>query len=194
MKITEPRALLIALTLLLTSCSMISIVEPGEVVIKERMTVTVPKAWNRYDPASSEFAEAWTADGIPLDNLWFYAGVGNGKLLRPVTDRNEKKAPRFQANMTPTEIVEIVETLTVQDGSTFKLERLTTDVIADGRGFRFDFRSLRKRDEVEIRGSGFGTIRGDRLYLILYSAPATYYYNKHISAVEAIARSLKIKN
>jgi glutamine cyclotransferase len=181
------------LALLLASCTVFSIVEPGQVTVKDRMTVTVPKPWNRYGSLTSSLSEMWTADGLPLDNLWFYAGVPDGETLRRTHASSDKRLPKFQAAMTPVEVVEMVEGYATLDGSTFRLERLSALTLAGGPGFRFDFRTLRKGDEVELRGTGFGTIRDGKLYMVLFTAPATFYFAKSVAQVESIAGSMTIR-
>lgn len=180
--------------LLLAACaSFFSAVGPGPVTIRDRITVNPSSAWNRYDISSTDFGEMWTADGLPLDNLWFYAGVPDGEALKQTYGSRQKKLPKFQAGMTPTEVVEMMETYITADGSTFTLDRLAPVAFAGGTGFRFDFRSLRKQDEVELRGVGFAIIQREKLYMMLYTAPSTYYFQKNLARIEAIAGSLTIR-
>lgn len=180
--------------LLLAACaSFFSLVTPGQVTIKERITVNTTTPWNRYDVSSTDFSEMWTSDGLPLDNLWFYAGVPDGAPLKRTYDSVQKKLPKFQGSMMPTEVVEMMESYITADSSTFKLEKLTPVTFAGGTGFRFDFRTLRKQDEVELRGVGFGIIQHEKLYMLVYTAPGTYYFPKNLACVEAIATSLTIK-
>lgn len=188
------QAIVAFVVLLLTACaSFFSAVGPGQVTIKDRITVNATSPWNRYDVSASDFSEMWTTDGLPLDNLWFYAGVPDGEPLKRTYDSRQKKLPKFQAGMTPTEVVEMMETYITADGSTFKLERLAPATLAGGPGFRFDFRILRKQDEVELRGVGFASIQREKLYMMLYTAPSTYYFQKNLTRIEAIAGSLTIK-
>jgi len=187
------KAIVTFATLLLAACaSFFTAVGPGQVTVKERITVSTSSPWNRYDVSASDFGEMWTTDGLPLDNLWFYAGIPDGDPLKRTYDSRQKKLPKFQATMTPNEVVEMMETYITSDGSTFKLERLTPVPLAGGPGFRFDFRTLRKHDELELRGVAFATIQRKKLYMMLYTAPATYYFKKNLARIEAIAGSLTI--
>ena len=180
--------------LFLAACaSFFTAVGPGQVTIKERIAVSTNSPWNRYDVSASEFAEMWTTDGLPLDNLWFYAGIPDGEPLKRTHDSRQKKLPKFQATMTPNEVVEMVETYITTDGSTFRLDRLTPLPLAGGQGFRFDFHTLRKHDELELRGVAFATIQREKLYMMLYTAPATFYFQKNLARIEAIAASLTIR-
>ncbi|HEX9196081.1 MAG TPA: hypothetical protein VF854_08660, partial [Azonexus sp.] len=78
------------LALILAGCaSFFSPVGPGEAKIKE-MTVTVNTTWNRFDMSATDSGEMWTANGLPLDSLWFYAGVSDGEMLRKTADSRKK--------------------------------------------------------------------------------------------------------
>lgn len=181
-------------TLLLAACaSFFTATGTGQVTIKDRITITTTTPWNRYDASATDFSEMWTADGLPLDNLWFYTGIPDGEPLKRTYESRQKKLPKFQTSMTPTEVVEMIESYMTADGSTFKLERLTPTPLAGSAGFRFDFRALRKTDEVDLRGVGFATIHREKLYMMIYTAPATYYFQKNLTQVEAMAASLTIK-
>ena len=53
---------------------------------------------------------------------------------------------------------------------------------------------MRKVDEVRLRGVAWGAVRNGELFLIHYSAPRLAFYAKHAGAVEAIARSARVKS
>lgn len=181
------------LALFLAGCaSFFSPVGPGDVKIKD-MTVTVNTAWNRFDMSATDSGEMWTADGLPLDNLWFYAGVANGEMLRKTVESRKKALPKFQAGMAPSEVVELMESYITADGSTFTLDKLAPVTFGAMPGFRFDFRTRRKHDELELRGVGFATIHSEKLYMMVYTAPSTHYFQKNLRQIESMANSLSIK-
>ena len=181
------------LALFLAGCaSFFSPVGPGEVKIKD-MTVTVNTTWNRFDMSATNSGEMWTADGLPLDNLWFYTGVADGEMLRKTADSRKKALPKFQAGMAPSEVVELMESYITADGSTFTLDKLAPVTFGGGPGFRFDFRTRRKQDELELRGVGFATIQREKLYMMVYTAPVTHYFEKNLGQIEGMAKSLSIK-
>ncbi len=185
--------LLLGLTLLLASCANVAKIGPGEVAVNEKLTARLDSAWNKLDFPAKGKTEIWTADGLPLDSLVFYSAIGDGETLAELQGRKEKQQPRFRATMQPHEIVDLFEIVVAADGSSFKLDRLSPAPFAGGNGFRFDFSVLRKGDEVELKGAGYGVVDDGKLYLMVFRAPKTHYFGKHISHVENLASSIHIR-
>jgi hypothetical protein len=187
------RWLLLGLTVLLTSCAGMSKVGPGEVTIKDQMVAKLDSAWNRLEARNAEKTEIWTTDGLTLDSLMFYVGVKDGDPLMELQNRQEKQQPRFHATMQPHEIVELFDAVATENGNRFKLDKLSPMPFAGGNGFRFDFTQIRKGDEIELKGVGYGSLRAGKLYLMVFRAPKVYYFGKHIGRVEAVARSVQVR-
>lgn len=190
----RPRhVVLVAAVLLLSSCFAMVRVGPGTVTVKEVMTVNSDGGWNRLDLPGGGPGEVWTSDGLTLDVLTFYVGIKEGEPLAPAPMGSKRKPPVFRATMLPNEIVELYEAMATQDGSTFKLERLAPTAFAGAQGFRFEFSTTRKRDDLSLRGLAHGAVVKGRLYLIAFRAPLIHYYAKHLPRVEATVRSALIK-
>lgn len=185
--------LLLGLTLFLASCANVTKIGPGDVAVNEKLVARLDSAWNRVDFPGKGKAELWTRDGLPLDSLVFYSAIGNGEALVELQSRKEKQQPRFLATMQPHEIVELYEVVAAADGSSFKLEKLSPASFAGGNGFRFDFSILRKNDEVNLKGVGYGVVNDGKLYLMVFRAPKTHYFGKHIVNVETLASSVHIR-
>lgn len=188
------RRLIAIASLLLSACVAFTAVGPGPVTIKDRLTVTLDGAWNRFDAPGGDGSELWTSEGVSLDTLVFYPGVADGETLGKPRTNNPKALPKFRAAMSPSEIAELLEAYVTIDGSSFRQEKLAPSTFAGGPGFRLEFRSVRKGDEVDFRGIAWGIVRDNRLYLMLYRAPASHYFQKHLARVEGIAASAAIRN
>jgi hypothetical protein len=178
------RALL--LILLLAGCSSMQQVAPGTMIVRDQMTVTVDSRWNRLEPAP-EGSELWTADGTILDTLAFYV-VADGETIGADA---EPDAPRWNNSMTPHDVVELYETLVTQEGSAFRLERLAPIAFGGVPGFVFEHTTM-TRDGPALGGLTYGAVASGKLYLMSYTAPRSYYYEKHLAAVRAIAASARI--
>lgn len=182
----------------LAACTTITRIGPGPITVKD-LTVSLDGAWNRFDSSALVLyhapgaTEIWTREGFTLDQLAFYAGIGEGETVGWALPQSRKKLPPFRASMTPHEIVELYETLVTQDGSAFKAGRLEPTAFAGGDGFRFEFELRRKGDSLALHGTGYGAILGKRLYLMTFTAPRTYFYPKLVPEVDAIARSARLK-
>jgi hypothetical protein len=185
--------LIILVALLLSACVNIAKVGPGEVVVKDQITAKLDSAWNRVDLPNAGKNEYWTTDGLALDTLVFYPGVTEGTPLDLLPNRQEKQQPIFKGNMTAHEIVDLYSAVVSEGGNRFSLGKLSPAEFVGGAGFRFEFTLLRKNDEVELKGIGYGAIRNGKLYLMAYRAPKVHYYNKHLARVEALAQTMKVK-
>jgi hypothetical protein len=178
----------IFLLLLLAGCSSMERVEPGTFTIGEALTVSADGRWNRVEPAR-DGAETWTADGMTLDRLAFYVGVAEGETLGAAPSA---KAPRWRSSMSPHDVVELYEALVTQEGSAFRLERLAPAQFGGRQGFLFEHTTV-PREGPALGGLAYGAVVGGRLYLVSYTAPKGYLYSRHLSQVQAIAASARIR-
>jgi hypothetical protein len=168
-------------------------VSPGATLVREHLSVQVDASWNHLEGGSPEAKhDLWTTDGLPLDQLHFFVGISPGEPLVALKNRPDKQVPRFQKDMQAYDIVELYETLSTLDGSTFTRGKLTPMTFAGGNGFRFEYTLVRKGDEVTLKGVGYATVQKDRLYLMVFEAPRIHYFAKDLPRVEAMAASAKI--
>jgi len=172
-------------------------VEPGQVTVKEALSLNTANAWNRFElgqmylSVAPGAAEVWTQDGVTLDALAFFVGVAQGETLgRAIAG---KKLPQCRSTMTPGEIVEIYEQMATQDGSAFALQRVAPGRFGDQPGFRFEHTITRKSDNVLLKGVGQGAVVKGKLYLVAFTAPSIYYYDRHLPQVEPLIASVRIR-
>ncbi len=186
------RLLLIAtLALVVSACSHVAIVDHGDAVVGERLVMKVDNPWNRFEGPAAGPIPTWTRDGFSVDSLQFFVGVKNGEPLAP---RNDKQTPRtFASGMRPHEVVSLFESLYTRDGSTFTLQRLAPERFLHTDGFRFEFASVRKFDEVILAGVGWGAILDGQLTAMVYTAPRLYFFDRHLHDVENLTRSALLR-
>jgi len=172
-------------------------VEPGQVTVKDALSLNTANAWNRFELGQQYLsvapgaAEVWTQDGITLDALAFFVGVTQGETLgRAISG---KKLPQFRSTMTPGEIVELYEQMVTQDGSAFALKRVAPGRFGDQPGFRFEHTITRKSDNVLLKGVGQGAVVKGKLYLVAFTAPSIYYYDRYLPQVEPLMASARIR-
>jgi hypothetical protein len=187
-------ALAAGLLLLAAGCAQVSHVATGDVVIKERLTVKVDKAWNQFGSGFGENVPTWTQDGFTVDALRFYVGMKDGDLLAPTpSEPKGTKALAFKSTMQTADIVALFEGLYSRGGSSFTLDRVEPQAFAGGSGFRFEFSSVRKFDDVRLKGIAWGTVRNGELTVITYTAPRLAFFDRHVKSAEAIAGSARLR-
>lgn len=182
----------------LAGCAQMVKVEPGQVTVKETLKLTTTSAWNRFEllfplSVAPGASEVWTQDGITLDALAFFVGIEQGKTLGSAIPGTNKKLPQFRSTMTPGEIVELYEQMVTQDGSAFALKRVAPGRFGGQPGFRFEHTITRKSDNVLLKGVAQGAVVKDKLYLVVFTAPAIYYFDRHAPQVEPLLASAEIK-
>ena len=161
------------------------------------MVVTPPREWNRirarlFDDVRA--VEDWTLNGIYLDGISFVAGLKSGAYIVRQDRREYRQVPKFRSDMTPPEVAAMLESLyRVRGGAIdFKTIALAPRAFMGRPGYQFDFEHL-DGDEVWRRGRVVGTTINDRLYLVLFDATRSQYYNAALADFEAIAASARLK-
>jgi hypothetical protein len=181
----------------LAACTTVTHVRPGErTVISGALSVQPPKDWSEVSTFSLYGAHVvvWTKDGEALDKLCFVAGLENNASIH--ADRPGKTPePKFRANMTPTEVMELFEAAYSRPTSTpviFRTSGLRLAKFAGLDGFRFDFSFVDQADEVERKGIATGAVHNGKLYLVFYHGARIHYFAKNLPEVEAIIGSAKV--
>ena len=199
--------LLLSVALSLAACSSVgggegygyggySLIRVKEIRVgDDSMAVTPPREWNKI--ASSLFVdirsvEDWTQNGPYLDGISFVTGLKDGKALVYQRSRDDRQVPKFRSNMTPPEIAAMIESLfRVRAGAVdFKTTALSPRPFLGFNGFQYDYEHL-DGDEVRRKGRAVGAVIDGRLYLILFDAAQSHYYNALLPDFEAIVHSAR---
>jgi len=161
----------------------------------DSVAVTPPREWNRISASLFEDivdVEDWTQNGPYLDGISFVTGLKDGKALVRQRNRDDRQVPKFRSNMTPPEIAAMVESLfRVRGGAVdFTITSLAPRQFLGENGFQLDYEHL-DGDEVRRRGRAVGAVIDGRLYLILFDAARSHYYNALLPDFEAIVNSAR---
>lgn len=182
-------ALIIFAGLLLTACAQYSLVAPGPVALGG-LTVEPQQAWNKA-AAKSGGREVWTQDGLLLNSLVFFNGVTTGgRLFHAGQDSNYG---RFDATMLPSEIMELTESSLAKliNSSKTTTADLKPATFAGRPGFQFTYAYVDASD-VPMKGLATGAVADGKLYMILYQAAATHYYQKGLAEAERIIQTARL--
>jgi len=184
------RLLAVLLVVALAGCVAggYTLVEPGRTQIDDEFSVSSNMAWSQRT-----FGErhVWTINGAGLEAIWFYAGIEDGDALIAQIDEDED-APRFDADMRPNEVMElVVDSIGLIGAVNVEGTGLRPVEFGSVKGYRFEL-TLQTVEGLIKRGLAVGTIREDKLQLIVYLAADLHYYGKYLEEVERIFASVEM--
>ena len=204
----QKTALIACSALALASCSSVgdeafgsqyySLVRAHRVSVGDgSLSVAAPRPWNKqraqfFDDIRD--VEDWTLDGPYLDGITFVTGLKSGRYLIRQSKRADQQVPKFRSDMTPPEIVAMLESLyRVRGGAIdFKTLSLQPRPFLGTNGFQLDYEHL-DSDELWRRGRVVGTVVNGELYLILYDAARMHYYAAALPDFESIVASARLE-
>jgi hypothetical protein len=163
------------------------------------MTVVAPRPWNErrrsilFDDVPD--VEDWTLNGPILDGISFVSGMKSGRYLIRQRKSADQQVPKFRADMTPPEIAAMLESLYRVRGGAVEFRTLNLQprpFLGAANGFQLDYEHL-DSDELWRKGRVVGAVIGDRLYLVMFDAARSHYYNAALPDFEAIVSSAQIR-
>ncbi len=132
----------------------------------------------------------WTIDGAGLDSLMFFLGYPG----HPLIDSESKKGDThvYQASMLPDDVMELLAANFEQAGfRQVKTSHLRPAPFGNATGFRFDIAYTTSMG-LEVKGMAIACQRNGRLDMILFIAPAEYYFGHYAPAVEKLFASVQV--
>ena len=161
------------------------------------LIVTAPRPYNRHRSIlwqDVRDVEDWTLNGPYLDGISFVSGLKGGAYLIRQSKRADQQVPKFRSDMTPPEIVAMLESLyRVKGGAVeFRTLSLQPRPFLGANGFQFDYEHL-DGDELWRKGRAVGAVIDGRLYLILFDAARSHYYGTILPDFESIVASAQLR-
>ena len=161
------------------------------------LSVVAPRPWNRHRSilwADVQDVEDWTLNGPYLDGISFVSGLKSGRYLIRQSKRADQQVPKFRSDMTPPEIVAMLESLyRVKGGAVdFRTLSLQPRPFLGTNGFQLDYEHL-DSDELWRKGRAVGAVINGQLYLILYDAARSHYYAAALPDFESIVGSAQLR-
>ena len=170
---------------MLGGCSSFSLVEAGRVNIGALYSVEPQRSWSRV---VENGIELWTIDGPLLEAVRFIRDIDDGYPL--VYTLHERDLPEFQANMTPSDVQElVVDTLAAFGAGRVEADGLRPGGFGSRPGFRFELTFV-EESGLEVSGLVAGMIHDERLHLIVYTGARTHYFDQHRERVERLIESV----
>jgi len=175
--------------LALAACAMASVeVEgPGRHEIGNAYSISTSQSWTHFETPSGEF---WTIHGATLGRLRTWANVGGGEPLVEVKDRT---MPIFKKGSTAVEVAELVADTVeaLASGADVEIIGLRPAPFGSQAGFRFEIRLI--DNGLPLHGVALGSVETGALNLILFTAPAEYYFDLYSPEVETILASVSTR-
>jgi hypothetical protein len=162
-----------------------------------KLSVVAPRPWNRHRAfffADVRAVEDWTQNGPYLDGITFVTGLRNGKSLIRQRRTTSQQVPVFRSNMTPPEVAAMIESLYRVKGGTvdFRTLSLQPRPFLGQNGFQLDYEHL-DEDELWRRGRVVGAVINGELYMILFDAAKSHYYEAELPDFEAVVASAELR-
>ena len=161
------------------------------------VSVVPPRPWNRHRPILFEdlpAVEDWTLNGPLLDGITFITGLKSGHFMVRQRRTADQQVPKFRADMTPPEIAAMLEGLyRVRGGAVdFRTLSIQPREFLGTNGFQFDYEHL-DDDELWRKGRAVGAIINGELYLVMFDAARSHYYDAALPDYEAIVASAQLR-
>ena len=161
------------------------------------MTVVTPREWNRTTRngfTDIRYVEDWTLNGPHLDGISFVTALPDNHRIIRQEYKADRQVPKFRSVMTPPEIAALVESLyRIEGGATdWRTLNLAPRPFLGAGGFQFDFEHL-DGDELWRKGRAVGAVIDGRLYLMLFDAARSHYYDAALPDFEAMAASAQLR-
>ncbi|HUE65951.1 MAG TPA: hypothetical protein VMO78_16385 [Rhizomicrobium sp.] len=180
----------LVLCLLLAGCAMQEMETGSETPVGNGIYVTPQPGFAEIHLAAIRY---WTRNGTGLDELGFYTGIKDGEPLFPIPGMTKKELPSFRSQMTPNDIAELAASaLTAKYKQAARSSNLHPCPFGPVTGFCFDL-SLTNEEGLEMRGRCLARLQHGVLDLLMFTAPAEYYFAEVGPSVDRIYSSISIK-
>lgn len=170
---------------LLASCVSAPWIKGGGSYRSDKLgyTVELPQGWMKFKADDYLLA---TRDGVLLQMVYIQRF--------PVTVAPAHTKKRFRPHMTPGEISEVIVDNIGLDPMhiDFSLEE-NKPVMIDGlSGFRISCSFKSPLQRLTYRSAIHGFMTGEWIYVITYTAPKRYYFDRDLSAFEKVVSSFRL--
>jgi hypothetical protein len=182
-------AILLA-TLALVGCASISDVDPSKsVTVGDGVFVSPQIQWGRVGSGTEQY---WTVDGIGLNELHFFTGIEDDHAILNVwSDRARAELGLYSNTMLPNDVMDlVVRTLGKKGLVNVRSSDLAPAPFGGTTGFRFSL-TMATSQGLEMRGVALAAQRNGKLDLLLFIAPAEYYFARDLPVVERVFASVQ---
>lgn len=183
----------LAFALFLTACVQYTLIPANQTVSYKSINITPSGNWNKSPAKPGTNVEVWTRDGEAINQLMLIGDISVGQALFKQPSKGTPM-PVFKSDMLPDDIQTLVKT-SIQNLSAGQLTITTRNLrpvsVGEDFGFRFDF-DFYTSSGLHKKGDVLAAIKNNQLYVIIYSASSTHYYDAYQSDIEAMFSGVQI--
>jgi hypothetical protein len=160
------------------------------------LVVTPGVAWNmapmRFD--QTDWEETWTRNGPLLETITFVGGLPEGKALLRQKKKSDRQVPPFRADMTPQDLVSMIETSYRTRGvAVFDIDSVDPVDFLDGKGLNVRFRYA-PNNGISKKGSCVMRVVGKKLYALKLEGVASHYFDAALPEFERMVATAHLQN
>ena len=160
----------------------------------DALVVKPSGAWNALpmNADQSKWDETWTKNGPLLDTLAFVGGLPDGKSLLKQKKKDDQKVPVFRADMTPQDLVSMMEaSYRVRGITVFDVESVDPADFLGGKGLRVGYRYA-PNDGIAKKGVCVARIVDKKLYAIKLEGVSSHYFDAALPEFDQVVASAKL--
>jgi hypothetical protein len=181
-------AITIGAALLLSGCVTGPQLAPAGDFVAGSYTVPLKQDWTSMDikTGKGKPAKLLTMDGTMLNAVYLISDLEEGDSLLKER-KKENPVPKFSADFSDLEMIEFL-TDNLERGQGFLNVETTNVEPSEFKGedaVQFEFSAV-NADGLKLHGKSLLGMKDDKLNIILYYAPAIYYYDKLEADVNAM--------
>ncbi len=188
--------LVFAALFLLPGCATYRLVAPEPAAVGDgSLTVTPTRAWNAMPMyGAPEWEDGWTRNGPLLDSVQFITGMPEGKALVKQRRKADQQAMAFRADMTPTDLVSLIEsTYRVRGVTVFTVESVAPEPFLGGTGLKLRY-AYAPDDGISRKGSAVMRVIDAKLYLMKLDGVSSHYFDAVLPEFEELVASARQEN
>jgi hypothetical protein len=184
------KAAALLLCLGLMGCALQSMDAGDEAFVGNGVTVRAEPGFAQIHLAAMRY---WTRHGTGLDELGFYTGIKDGLSLFRVPGLRIGDMPVYRARMTPNDIQDLViASLAKKKMQNVRAGALRPCPFGSAQGFCFDL-TMANEGGLDMRGRAIASARNGVLDLLVFTAPAQFYFADVSPAVDRVIASIQAR-
>lgn len=163
-------------------------------VAGKQLVVKPANEWNQLPHTASQtkWDETWTLNGPLLEAVSFVGGLPDGKSLLTQKKKDDRKVPVFRADMTPQDLVSMLEaSYRVRGVTVFDIESVNPADFLGGKGLRVHYKYA-PNDGMAKKGVCVARVVDKKLYVIKLEGLSSHYFDASVPEFDQMVESARL--